>query len=72
MVGEFLKDWFGNKKTAKYLNCLAPGGKMIVNFIFYPFERKKYDISITIPFKKGIYEIKNLDNPQIIEKIDDN
>ena len=46
--------------------------KMIVNFIFYPFERRKYDISITIPFKKGIYEIKNPDNPQIIEKIDDN
>ena len=46
--------------------------KMIVNFIFYPFERKKYDINITIPFKKGIYEIKNPDNPQIIEKIDDN
>ena len=45
---------------------------MIVNFIFYPFERKKYDISITIPFKKGIYEIKNPDNPQIIEKIGDN
>ena len=45
--------------------------KMIVNFIFYPFQRKKYDISITIPFKKGIYEIKNPDNPQIIEKIDD-
>ncbi|WP_454938933.1 hypothetical protein LDK11_03335 [Fusobacterium nucleatum] len=46
--------------------------RMIVNFIFYPFERRKYDISITIPFKKGIYEIKNPDNPQIIEKIDDN
>ena len=46
--------------------------RMIVNFIFYPFERKKYDINITIPFKKGIYEIKNPDNPQIIEKIDDN
>ena len=46
--------------------------RMIVNFIFYPFERKKYDISITIPFKKGIYEIKNPDNPQIIEKIGDN
>ena len=26
MVGEFLKDWFGNKKTAKHLNCLAPDG----------------------------------------------
>ena len=46
--------------------------KMIINFIFYPFKREKYDISITIPFKKGIYEIKNPDNPQIIEKIDDN
>ena len=46
--------------------------RMIVNFIFYPFQRKKYDISITIPFKKGIYEIKNPDNPQIIEKIGDN
>ena len=46
--------------------------RMIVNFIFYPFERRKYDISITIPFKKGIYEIKNPDNPQIIEKIGDN
>ena len=46
--------------------------KMIINFIFYPFKREKYDISITIPFKKGIYEIKNPDNPQIIEKIGDN
>lgn len=45
--------------------------KMIVNFIFYPFERKKYDISVTIPFKEGTYEIKNPNDPQIIEKIDD-
>ena len=63
---------YDNTKFDKMVITNNKEEKMIVNFIFYPFERKKYDISITIPFKKGIYEIKNPDNPQIIEKIDDN
>ena len=63
---------YDNTKFDKMVITNNKEEKMIVNFIFYPFERKKYDINITIPFKKGIYEIKNPDNPQIIEKIDDN
>ncbi len=63
---------YDNTKFDKMVITNNKEEKMIVNFIFYPFERKKYDISITIPFKKGIFEIKNPDNPQIIEKIDDN